>query len=71
MSCPGAVGNPFLHLRLGQIEFELGNAEASANELTRAFAIEGSGIFDDEDPKYFAFLKTQIRAPLGGWESSE
>lgn len=61
MHCPGAIGNPFIHLRLGQCQFELGNLERAADELTRAYAIEGEEIFEEDDPKYFEFLKTRIR----------
>ena len=60
MLCPNAIGNPFLQLRLGQCLFENGHAKGAADELTRAYAIEGKNIFSDEDPRYFEFLKTQI-----------
>lgn len=60
MQCPDAIGNPFLHLRLGQCQFELGNFERAADELTRAYALSGEEIFSGEDPKYFDFLKTKI-----------
>jgi tetratricopeptide (TPR) repeat protein len=63
----GGFGNPFIHLRLGQCHFELGNLDRAANGLTRAFGLEGIEIFDDEDPKYFEFLKTRILPPRGGW----
>lgn len=61
MHCPGAIGNPFIHMRLGQCQFELGNIERAADELTRAYAIEGEDIFEHEDPKYLDFLRTKIR----------
>jgi hypothetical protein len=32
MHCPGAIGNPFIHLRLGQAQFELGNLEPASGE---------------------------------------
>lgn len=60
MLCPNAIGNPFLHLRLGQCLFEIGYKEEAASQLTRAYAIEGDHIFSDEDPRYFQFLKTKI-----------
>lgn len=60
MHYPDAVGNPFLHLRLGQSQFELGNLDRAADELTRAYGLAGNEIFDGEDEKYFAFLKTRI-----------
>ncbi|QWX84665.1 hypothetical protein H0I23_03185 [Cellulophaga sp. HaHaR_3_176] len=61
MHCPNAIGNPFLHLRLGQCQFELGNLDRAANELTRAYALEGEELFADDDTKYFEFLKTKIK----------
>lgn len=66
MHCPDAVGNPFLHLRLGQCQFELGNLERAADELARAYLGAGAEIFERED-KYFSFLKTRIQPPPGGW----
>lgn len=66
MHCPDAVGNPFLHLRLGQCQFELGDLDRAADELTRAYMGAGAEIFERED-KYFAFLKTRIQPPPGGW----
>ncbi len=56
MYCPNAIGNPFIHLRLGQVEFELGNLEAAADELARAFMGGGKDIFRGEDPKYLDLL---------------
>ena len=59
MHLPDAVGNPFLHLRLGQCQFELGNLDRAADELMRAYGVAGEEIFEGEDKKYFAFLKTR------------
>ncbi|MGO4701257.1 tetratricopeptide repeat protein [Dyella sp. 2RAB6] len=67
MHCPGAIGNPFLHLRLGQAQLEVGNEERAADELCRAYMGGGGEIFEEDDPKYFAFLKTRIQPPAGGW----
>jgi tetratricopeptide (TPR) repeat protein len=66
MHCPDAIGNPFLHLRLGQCEFELGNADRAADELARAYMLAGAEIFENEE-KYFAFLKSRLAPPPGGW----
>lgn len=52
MHCPGAIGIPFLHFRLGQCQLELGDEAAAADELMRAFHGGGATLFDDEDPKY-------------------
>lgn len=59
MHCPGAIGNPFLHLRLGQSQFEIGNEARAADELMRAYMGAGPEIFEDEDEKYLTFLKTK------------
>lgn len=61
MEAPKGVGNPFLHLRRGQVLFDLGRKEEAANELTRAYMLEDEDIFDDEEPKYLEFLKTVLR----------
>ena len=69
MHCPDAIGNPFIHLRLGQCQFETGNLDRAADELTRAYALEGEEMFSEDDPKYFEFLKTriQIAPPKKPW----
>lgn len=60
MHCPGAIGNPFIHMRLGQCHFEIGNLERAADELTRAYGLKGEEIFSGEDARYLNFLKTKI-----------
>jgi tetratricopeptide (TPR) repeat protein len=67
MHCPGAIGNPFIHKRLGQSQFELGNMERAADELARAYLQEGLRIFEHEDPKYLRFIKSKLEPPPGGW----
>jgi hypothetical protein len=67
MHCPNAIGNPFLHLRLGQCQFELGNLERAADELARAFLLEGKRIFEQDNPKYLEFIKSKLDPPPGGW----
>jgi tetratricopeptide (TPR) repeat protein len=67
MHCPGAIGNPFVHLRLGQCQFELGEEKKAADNLARAFLSQGKKIFENEDPKYLAFVKTLLKEPPGGW----
>jgi hypothetical protein len=37
------------------------NLKKAAEELTRAYSIEGEEIFEEENSKYFEFLKTKIR----------
>lgn len=60
MTCPGALESAFLHLRLGEVLFEAGELDRAADELLRAYLVDDTDqIFDDEDPKYLAFLKTR------------
>jgi tetratricopeptide (TPR) repeat protein len=56
----GAVGNPFLHLRLGQVELELGNRGRARDELLRAFTRGGEEVFAGEDPRYLAIVKHEL-----------
>lgn len=70
MNCPGGYGNPFLHFRLGQCHYELGQMEAAYAELSRAYHAGGADLFDDESPKYLALLTdaaTANRAPEQRW----
>jgi len=55
--CPGGLGNPFIHLRLGQVQYELGNEDRAKDELARAYMGGGPEIFETEDPKYLTFLR--------------
>jgi hypothetical protein len=68
MHCPEAIGNPFLHLRLGQCQFELGFKIVAGDELSRAFLLAGDEIFQAEDPKYLAHVKSVLEPPPGGWD---
>jgi tetratricopeptide (TPR) repeat protein len=65
MHCPDAIGNPFLHLRLGQCQFELKNMDRAADELARAIMAEGPDIFENDDPKYLEFIKSRMKPPKG------
>jgi tetratricopeptide (TPR) repeat protein len=67
MQCDGATANPFLRLRLGQCLFELGEFDEAANWLAGAYLEEGKSIFDEDDPKYLAFIKSKLSLPPGGW----
>jgi tetratricopeptide (TPR) repeat protein len=61
MNCPDAVGNPFLHLRLGQALLEQGQNGRAEKELMRAYEAHGDAIFEHQDPKYLAFLAARGR----------
>lgn len=57
VQCPGGLGNPYIHLRIGQSQFETGNRTGAKENLTRAFMGAGLDIFGQEDQKYLAFLR--------------
>lgn len=61
MTCPGGIGNPFLHLRYGQVLYEVGEMDGAAEELIRAYMGAGEEIYSSEDSKYLAFLKTRAK----------
>lgn len=63
MGCPGAIGNPFLHMRYGQALLDMGDEDRAADELMRAYMSEGDEIFETEDPRYLSFLKTRAIIP--------
>lgn len=63
--CPGAIGNPFVHLRLGQCLLETGQRDRALDELARAYMGAGREIFRDEDPKYLADLAKVMKPPPG------
>ncbi len=63
LACPSDSANARVHLRLGQVELELDNRAVAIEHLTRAYELEGVEIFDEEDPKYLAFLK-KVRPAL-------
>lgn len=65
MRCPGAIGNPFLHLRLGQCQFEIGEKDRAADELLRAYMGAGSDIFKGQDAKYIEFLQSRAKGVDG------
>ena len=65
MSCPGTLGNPWVHLRLGQARFEVGEMERAADELARAYMGGAREVFEGHDPKYFALVQKVLRPPAG------
>ncbi len=65
MHCPNAVGNPFLHLRIGQSALELGHEEEAKEELARALMGAGPEIFEEDDSKYFEYITQFMKPPAG------
>ena len=54
---PEAPDNPLWCLRLGQCHLELGEAELADKWLRAAHVLEGDDLFEEEDPKFRAFLR--------------
>jgi len=66
MHCPHAIGDPWLHLRLGQVHLELGDVPRASDELARAYMGAGPEIFAGEDAKYFTHVQSVLDPPVGG-----
>lgn len=47
-------------LRLGQCYFNIRQRKKATEFLLRAYMLEGSSVFKDEDKKYFAYLKSKV-----------
>ncbi len=63
MHCPRAIGNPFIHLRLGQVNYELNELARAKDELARAYMGGGDEVFEGEDPKYRLHIEEIVRPP--------
>jgi len=77
MWCPGTIGNPWVHLRCGQMRFELGQQDRAADELARAYMGGGRDIFEGQDPntspswsKCFSPRRGWIVCLDGPWETA-
>lgn len=55
------LANPLVHIKKGICHFELKELEKAADSFTKAYMLEGEQIFQNEDSKYFNFLKTKIQ----------
>ncbi|WP_257461719.1 tetratricopeptide repeat protein [Archangium lipolyticum] len=58
MRSAGGRGVPFLHMRLGQCELELGNLDRAADEFARAYEAGGRELVEGIAPKYLEFVRT-------------
>jgi tetratricopeptide (TPR) repeat protein len=65
----GGFGNPFIHMRRGQVLFELRNEKEASNELMRALLLGGEDIFATEPIDYWIFITSQANSPkeYPGW----
>ena len=56
LHCPKALGNPVIHLRLGQCFFELDEHDKAAQQFELVQNHGGADLLAKEDPKYFTNL---------------
>lgn len=56
---PDGNENPFIQLRIGQCQYQLGNLTAAHAALQLAYELEGAAIFEDEAPLYWEFFEGQ------------
>lgn len=61
LQAPGGDEIGFVYLRLGQCEFECNDLAAAGDALARAYMSDGAEGFEDEDPKYYDWLRTKMR----------
>lgn len=66
MHCPGGMQIAFLHMRLGQCQYELGDHARAAVELRLAYDAGGPDLFTCEDPKYLECLDS-TKKPWYAW----
>ena len=63
--CSDGLGNPYIHLRMGESHYEVGDIEPAQDELARAYMGAGAEIFKTEEEKYFDCLKSVLKPPIG------
>lgn len=72
----GGFGNPFAHLRRGQVLYELSHEKEAANELLRALLLGGENVFAREPLEHWVFITSKASPPDGyedwvGWPGAE
>jgi tetratricopeptide (TPR) repeat protein len=64
LNYPEAIENPFIHFRVGQCHYQLGDKEQSQNALLKAYMLTGKEIFDDHEDEgefYYNFLSSNVQ----------
>jgi hypothetical protein len=61
VKCRDGLGNPQIHLRLGQLRFLRGEMERATDELMRAYMGAGQEIFAGEDEQYIELIRPYIQ----------
>ena len=63
-----SVGNPLLHLRIGQCAYNLENARIYEDNLSRALICGGLHIFENERNEYKETALKLLNPPACGWK---
>lgn len=63
LHCPGADRSAFIHLRLGQCLWELGQPDKALASLLQAYTTAPMGLFDTEDEKYSRAVAAALTQP--------
>jgi tetratricopeptide (TPR) repeat protein len=61
VKCKEGLGNPQIHLRLGQLRYRRGEMDRATDEFMRAYMAAGELAFEGEDPKYFELIQSYVR----------
>jgi tetratricopeptide (TPR) repeat protein len=66
LRCPRTGTDALIHLRIGQVFLAWGTEELAATELAQAYMAGGAAIFEGEDARYFALVRSVLRTPADG-----
>lgn len=58
--CEGAAQNAIVNLRMGECLYECGYKTHATEFLCQAYMIDGTAVFEHEDPKYFDLIRTEV-----------
>lgn len=67
--CPEVKENPFIHMRLGQCLYHLGEERPTKFHLLKAYAIGGMELFTKEQDIYFQFIGPYLPLSDDFWEN--
>jgi tetratricopeptide (TPR) repeat protein len=60
VKCKGGLGNPHIHMRLGQLRFQRGELNRATDEFMRVYMASGEQFFQGEDRKYFQLIREYV-----------
>jgi tetratricopeptide (TPR) repeat protein len=60
VKCKEGLGNPQIHMRLGQLRHRRGEIERATDEFMRAYMAAGDLVFEGEDPRYFQLIEPYV-----------